>query len=167
MIDERGAILVEVSITYVILALALAALVPTFILSLKANKNTEKIQTAGVLAAGLMEEVTLRKWDETISSSTYTSSPSATLGADAGETAGTKTTYDDIDDFNGYSESPVMDPMGGAVAGLSGYTRSVTVTYVDSDLAASGTTTDRKQVTVCATPSKMAAVCVNTVMANR
>lgn len=165
--NERGFMLVEVSITYVILALAIAALVPTFILALKANKQTEKIQTAGILSGGLMEEVTLHKWDETTSSTTYTSTPSTVLGRETGETAGVKTLFDDIDDFNGYSENGVQDPMGGPVVGLGGYSRAVTVEYVDANLAVVGTTTDRKKITVCTKSTNLRDVCVYTVMANR
>ncbi len=166
--NERGFMLVEVSISYVILMLAVASLVPTFIMALKANKQTEKIQLAAVLSAELLEEITMRRWDENTSTpSTYTAAPSPTLGLDSGETAGSKATFDDVDDFSGYSEAGVRDPMGGVVAGLTAYTRTVTIAYVDASLAAAGGTTDRKRVDVCTRAPGLNDICLNTIMVNR
>ena len=55
------------------------------------------------------------------------------------------------------------------VAGVSSYSRTVTVKYVDPNLVAvsPGTTTDRKQVTVCASGIKMQPICLDTVIGNR
>ena len=48
---------------------------------------------------------------------------SETLGVVTGETVGTKSTYDDVDDFHGWSET-MSSP-------YSGFVRAVSVTYVD------------------------------------
>jgi Tfp pilus assembly protein PilV len=57
----RGYVLIEAAISYVILTLALVALVPSFILGLKANKTSEKVQTAALLSVQLLEEIRMRK----------------------------------------------------------------------------------------------------------
>ena len=166
---SRGSVLVEVTVSYVILAFAIVAIIPAFVLALKANKNTEQIQTATDLSQELMEEIRMRRWDENtpFPRSTYITASSTTLGPEAGETD--KTLFDDIDDFNGWTESAVKDPMNNAVAAFAGFSRSVTVGYVDSSLVAvaSPGTSDYKQVTVCAQNSKIRPVCLSTIFTNR
>ena len=165
---SRGFLLVEVSITYVVLSLALVALVPLFILSIRANKKTEQLAVAGFLSQELLEEIRLRKWDQlTPSPSSRIASGSAVLGIDAGEIASDKTTFNDVDDFNGWSESPPTDPLMRPIPGFNAYTRTVTVAYVDSTLAASAAPTDYKQVTACAAAPAMVPACVSTVLVNR
>jgi len=164
---SRGYVLMEVTVAYVILAFAIVSLVPAFVLAIKANKNTEQIQTATDLAQELLEEIRMRRWDENtpFPRTTYITAPSSTLGPEAGETD--KTLFDDIDDFNGWTESSVKDPLNNAVAAFAGFSRSVTVQYVDSSLAASAGTTDYKKVTVCAQNSKIQPVCLSTIFTNR
>jgi MSHA pilin protein MshD len=49
------------------------------------------------------------------------------LGPDAGQT---RSTFDDVGDFAGWSESPPADRTGTALAGFTGWKRSVAVNYV-------------------------------------
>jgi hypothetical protein len=170
-VKRAGYILVEVSISYLILALAITALVPAFILTLKANKNTEKIVVAANLSRELLEEIRVRRYDENTSviSPLYISTGTA-VGLDAGETAADKTTFDDIDDFDGWVENGAQDPGGNALPDFSAYTRTATVKYVVySTWAVSGSTTDYKMVTACTTTAGLSAAgtCVNTIVANR
>jgi Tfp pilus assembly protein PilV len=164
---SRGFVLVEVTIAYVILIVALVALVPVFIMAIRAGTKMEQLQTATYLSEELLEEVRMRRWDElTAASLAYIPIPSA-LGVDAGETAGIKTTFDDIDDFNGYTEAGVLDPMGNALPDFKSYTRTVTVAYVDANLNVSVPVTDYKKITVCTKTAKTAPSCLNTVLTNR
>ena len=73
--------------------------------------RTQAFAGAALYAQGLMEEIRTKKYDEL--AGTY----SSTLGPESGETypAG----YDDVDDYNGYSDIPA-----------GGFTRTVTVGYV-------------------------------------
>ena len=165
---SRGFILVEASIAYVILAVALTALVPVFIVALRANRQAQNTQVATDLSRELIEEVRMRRWDEaTPLTPIYISTPTASIGVDAGETASDKRTFDDIDDFNGWSEAAVLDPVMRPVAGLGGYSRSVTVGYVTAALAASGTPTDFKQISVCTLHAGHSPVCLSSVRVNR
>jgi MSHA pilin protein MshD len=163
---RRGFVLIEVTIAYVLLAVALTALVPVFIVSVRAGTRTEQLQTATYLAAELLEEVKLRKWDEVSTSpGAHVDAPS-TLGIDTGETATDKTTFDDLDDFNGYSEPAATDPLNRALTDFKDFSRSVTVSYVDSDLNASVATTNYKQITACAKTAKTANSCLTTLVTN-
>jgi hypothetical protein len=55
----------------------------------------------------------------------------ATIGINGGENAGDKTTFDDIDDFHGWSESPPQSSGGVPMIEHTGWTRSVSVHFVD------------------------------------
>lgn len=165
---SRGFILTEVAIAYIVLTLAIAALVPVFIMAVRANKNTEHTQMAVHLAAELLEEVRLRKWDtNSPSPAAYVTVPSSVLGPEGGESATDKRTFDDVDDFNGWAESGVLDPVMRPLAAFSSYSRSVTVSYVTPALAASGVATDYKRIQACAWTPRISPVCLDTVVTNR
>ncbi|MBI3548223.1 MAG: hypothetical protein HY078_04125 [Elusimicrobia bacterium] len=171
MPHSGGFILFEVTVSYVVLALALVALVPAFIMAIKANKNAERLQLATDLSQELLEEIRMRKWDEQTSGTTfeYVAVGSTSLGIDTGETASDKTTFDDIDDFNGWTENGVRNPMNVALAPFSMYMRTVTVVYVEStNFTTSGTPTDYKKVEVCTSTSQMTkSVCLDALFTNR
>jgi MSHA pilin protein MshD len=165
---SRGFILVEVTITYMLLTVALIALLPVFILAIKAGKSTEQLQTATYLSQELLEEVRMRKWDQNSSSTPgHVSNPSTSLGPDAGETD--KTKFNDVDDFNGLSENPPKDPLNNSLTAFSAYTRTASVNYVDSSMVAISTpsTSDYKQVKVCTSTSRLSGICLTTLFTNR
>lgn len=165
---EGGFILVEATLASAIIGFALVALVPTFVLSIKAGKIAEQTKAAAQLSTALLEEIRLRRWDElTPLTPRAISAGSAALGADSGESATDKRTFDDADDFNGWSESLPQDPMAQPLDGFSGYSRSVTVNYVDSAMASSSSPTDYKQVHVCTRAPKGTSQCLDTLLTNR
>lgn len=164
---RRGYILVEASTATLVLALALVALIPVFILAIRSAKNMEQITSATQLSAQLMEEICLRKWDSLTPRPPVYIAGKSTLGPDPGETASDKRTFDDIDDFTGWTESPPRDPMMNPLPLFAAYTRTVTVSYVDSGLAPSAVPTDYKQVTVCTRTKKLKPLCMDTILTNR
>jgi len=166
--DRRGFLLVEVAVAYLILTVALIALLPVFVLAIKAGKSTEQLQTATYLSQELMEEIRMRKWDQNSTSSpSHVTAPSTTLGPDAGETD--KTKFNDIGDFSGLTENPPKDPLNNPLTAFSAYTRTVTVNYVDSNMVVVSTpsTSDYKQVKVCTSTSRMSGICLTTLFTNR
>ena len=164
---SRGFILIEASVTYVVLSLALVALVPIFVLTIRAAKGTERVVTAAQLAVELLEEVRLRRWDESTPRPPARIASPGAVGADAGEAPADKRTFDDIDDFNGWTESPPADPLNQPLAGAAGYARSAAVRYVDAALNPAAGTTDFKEVTVCVTGPQLKPVCLATILTNR
>jgi hypothetical protein len=74
--------------------------------------------TAVSLANEMMEEIKARKFDER-SAKDASSNWSTSLGPDSGESV--KSGFDDVDDFNGYTQS---------FPGYTGYTATVNVGYV-------------------------------------
>jgi hypothetical protein len=83
------------------------------------------------LASDLMEEVLSKSWDENSTAvgpiADGLKTPPASLGPESGEA---RLAFDDIDDYNGYSESPPKAQDGQAVEGFAEFTRSVQVYYV-------------------------------------
>lgn len=164
---NRGFILIEASITGIVLSLALVALVPLFILSMRANAASTKVATAVHLSRELLEEVGLRRWDQATPSPAAHIASGGAIGVDAGENAADKRTFDDIDDFDGWTESPPQDPVMRPWTEFSGFTRTVSVRYVDSSFAATAARTELKQVTVCTSAPSMKPVCLDTIFSNR
>jgi MSHA pilin protein MshD len=74
------------------------------------------------------------------------------FGVEAGETTSSKVNYDDVDDFNGWTESPPQDRDGNAMTELTGWQRSVSVAWVSttnlSSISSSETGVKRITVTV-------------------
>jgi len=139
-------------VAYIVVSLAVISLMTMLVLALRANEASEATLIAAELAAELMEEVKLKKWDAT---NTYlrpgypSYSKSSPLGPEGGEDINDKTTFHDLDDFNGYTESPPKDPVGRPLTAFGRYRRTVTMSYVTSSLAPTGSTTNYKLVTVC------------------
>lgn len=164
---SRGFILIEASVAYVVLALALAALVPVYLLCVAANKRTEFIAVSTQLSSELLEEVRLRKWDKNTPNPPAAIPGPGALGLDAGENAADKRSFDDVDDFNGWSEAPPRDPLNAVLPRFAGYSRAVAVSYVDAALNPVAGPTDFKQVRVCTTAPGMKPLCLDTMLANR
>jgi MSHA pilin protein MshD len=166
-VSRSGFVLVEVTIAYVLLVLALVALVPVFIVAIRAGSKTEQLQTATYLSQELLEEVRLRRWDErTPSTGAHVSAPSV-LGLDGTESASDKRTFDDVDDFNGWTEAYPLDPVMRVLPDFKSYRRSVSVSYVDSNLAVSASPTEYKRITVCTRTANISPACLSTVVTNR
>jgi hypothetical protein len=87
-----------------------------------ARYKTADSAVGSFLANGLMGEIMTLAYEE----------PNGVplFGLDAGELPTSRSNYDDVDDFNGWTESPPADRNGVALPGLSGWQRSVRVEWV-------------------------------------
>jgi len=108
----------------VILAIIILSVAVTVDLTLLAqvshdSARSEIIVRATGLGQGLMEQVLSKRYDERLEK---VGGNWSTLGPDTGEIPGDVSTFDDVDDFNGFSETLTGD--------LAGFTRSVVVQYV-------------------------------------
>jgi MSHA pilin protein MshD len=115
-IKKKGFTAIEIVIATAILCVGLIPVVASF-LKVSAGVSDRVVERTALLQAqGLLDEIRLLNWDETTTDPTVLSSYSA-IGLDAGESL-PSTGIDDVDDYNGYTDTP-----------LPGYTRSVTVEY--------------------------------------
>jgi MSHA pilin protein MshD len=147
---EKGMTLLEVILMILVLSVGLTGVLVYFVQGVRNSSNSQIATVANVLAQDLMEEIRSKCWDET----STTLAPcggavtASTIGADGGEA---RASYDDVDDFNGLSNTPPRDSQGNAMpAAFNDYTRSSSVCYVaSSDLnTCAGGTSNYKKITV-------------------
>lgn len=127
--SSNGFTLAEVLVAAVVLVVALVPLIMVLGEGAKRTKDPQKITVAGMLAQDLMEEIIAKRFDENPSAPV---SP-ANLRPEAGETrSGTppNLNYDDVDDYNNYSEAPPREVTGTVMNEYLGFTRTVAVDYV-------------------------------------
>lgn len=112
---ERGATLVELVITIVIISVAIAGVVGAFALISGRSANPLNETRAVALAQLYMDEIITQKYDDqTPPGGVPRYTGSCSIGPEGGETRGT---FDDVDDYDGLNDSPPAS----AVSGVSGY----------------------------------------------
>lgn len=133
---QRGLSLIELVIFMVVLSAALAGVLRVFIQATSASADPMLRRQALAIAESLMEEVQLMPLTfcdpddanvETAPSSAACATSAEAVGPEAGETRFTTPQFDNVNDYNGYAMSGVVDITQTAVAGLAGYSASVTV----------------------------------------
>jgi type II secretory pathway pseudopilin PulG len=116
--------MVEVAVSAAIAGLLLVAALRTVANSVAAQSQAAMQSAADFLAEDLLAEVLLKAYKDPTSS--------AGLGVDAGESPSAKTTFDDVDDFAGWIESPPQHRDGSPMTGLEGWERRVSVEWVSA-----------------------------------
>jgi Tfp pilus assembly protein PilV len=61
----------------------------------------------------------------------YAEASTPLFGPEAAENTGNRSLFDDVDDYNGWTESPLKTRENATIANTSGWTRSITVAWVD------------------------------------
>jgi MSHA pilin protein MshD len=118
----RGFTLIESLISVLIVSGLLVASLGTF----GAIARARQMQTDRTLAYGLADQLL----GEIMQCYFKEPGGGTTLGPEAGET---RATYDDVDDYNGLSNTPPQLRDGTALTEFAGWTRSVSVTCVRPD----------------------------------
>ena len=140
--DRRAFSLVEVLIATIIMGLLLVTAMRTVGSSIRAEIANADGCIGLSLAQGLMSEVMAAKYAE----------PGETpaFGPEASETGGTRSGFDDVDDYHLWNASPPRNRDGTEIPHRAGWQRSVIVEYVDAhDLTtAVGTDQGVKRITV-------------------
>lgn len=126
--NDKGFTLIELVMIIVLLGIIMPGVMLYFIQGVKGSAAAQRRTTAIFLAEGLMEEIKSKSWDEvTTIDSDCSNASSSPLGPDGGES---RATYDDIDDFNGISNTPPKDSQDGDMNNYAGFTQQATVSYV-------------------------------------
>lgn len=108
---ERGATLIELTISIVVIAIAASAVLGLLSRTVGRSADAMVMSQATAIAEAYLEEISLKPYAD----------PD---GAD-GETA--RTAFDDVDDYNGLVDNGARDQFGNALASLTQYRVAVTV----------------------------------------
>jgi hypothetical protein len=124
--DFRSAFtLVEATMSVLIVSILLVAAISAGDVAAMTQYRTGDRAVGRLLADGLMTDILSLAYQDP----TY---PTLVCGPEANESRTNKTTYDDVDDYNGWTESPPQDRNGNVVPGFTNWTRSVTVQWCPS-----------------------------------
>jgi MSHA pilin protein MshD len=118
---RSGFSMVECLICIVIVGVMLTAALRTVGASNSAQLTMSNRAVGSMLAQSLMDEIMLELFENPTSPS---------FGPEAGET--TRASFNDVDDYNNYTESPPKNFDGTAMSNLSGWTRSVSVAWASA-----------------------------------
>lgn len=143
--------LLECIAAVVVASVAAAGFVSFYLSAVRGHMEREGTTIALFLGQGLMEEIKSRRFDEN-----YVPPFSERLGTDASEDASDKASFDDVDDFDGWTET----------AGFRGYTLSARVDYVEEENLeeVSPTATGYKRVSVKISAGREALVVLRSVV---
>jgi hypothetical protein len=132
----------EVVISTFLVGMLLVTALSTVAASIRAGISTADNTTAHWLAQGLLAEILTAAYSE----------PDAApgFGPEVSETGGTRSAFDDVDDYHAWDASPPENRDGTPIPGRIGWRRRVTVEYVNPDNLPVPVGTDRgiKQITV-------------------
>jgi MSHA pilin protein MshD len=141
--SRRSALtLIEAMLSIVIVATVIVMAMNTF----GSLANSRQISANRFIANGLARQL----MGEILQCYYADPNGGTTLGPDSGET--TRSLYDDVDDYNGWSESPPQSHDGNVLPGFTGWKRQVAVAYIDpSTMATTAQDLGVKRVTVTVT----------------
>ena len=139
-----GFTLVDSVVAVVIVSLMVVAGLRAAAASQVAQYKSAERAIGRMLADGLLAEIMQLSYEDP--------SLPPVFGRESNETATSRGNYDDVDDYNGWSQSPPQDKDGVAMPGLDGWSRSVVVEWVNASdptsVAAAETGTKRITVAV-------------------
>jgi len=160
---QKGFTLVEMVVTIVILAIALAGVAAMVSLGSSNSADTMLETRAIALGQSYLDEIMGRRFDERSAASglspCYLLPPGggrrctaiASLGPDGGE--GSRDLFDDVDDYDGLAEGdgeadPLQDAEGLERSGYENFNVTVSVRYAGNDPVLGLNATDAKLITV-------------------
>jgi type II secretory pathway pseudopilin PulG len=137
--------IVEAVISLVVASVMIVSAISAISVFGKANTLQKDQYRASLLARRLMAEIERSLYVDPANS--------GTLGPEAGESTGSRSAFNDVDDYTGWSESPPQNKDGTVIPGYTGWTRAVTVVWVDPNNPASVQNSDMgvKRITVTVT----------------
>ena len=144
---RAGFSLLEASISVMLVGLLMVVALQSFGSSKRREGDTVDRLLGQQLASALVNEILLHAYQD----------PGAAplFGPEAGESGGTRALFDDVDDYSGWNSSPPAERSGSTIPGLTGWTRTVSVTWADPVTLGATTAikTGLKKITVATTKS--------------
>lgn len=129
---RAGYTLVEVSMSTLLIGVVLIGAMNTAGYATRGQIDNKERAQAKLLANAMLAEILELPYQE----------PTVTpvFGPESGEV---RATYDDVDDYKQFTDSPPVNKQGVAMAGGTGLTRSVTVAYAEPNNLMATSTTDK------------------------
>lgn len=156
--NRRGFSLIEVAISSLLVGSILVAAMSTTGAVLRFRSSTSDVARAALLAADLLAEIHDQPYAD----------PNQTpvLGRETGET--TRLQLDDADDYSGWTESPPATRDGVAIAGFTGWQRTVAVVFVQRFAPTQTTSADQglKRITITISKNSVALRTIDSLKAN-
>jgi prepilin-type N-terminal cleavage/methylation domain-containing protein len=139
---HRGFTFAEIAISILLIGILTVAALNTVGASLRRQTFTANQVRGKQLASDLMQEILQQAYQDPLVTPVF--------GPEPGETTGTRSKFNDVDDYLGWKESPPADKSGVAYVGFTGWTRSVNVQWADPVTLAStaASNTGLKLITV-------------------
>ncbi|HEY1686780.1 MAG TPA: hypothetical protein VGG19_18610 [Tepidisphaeraceae bacterium] len=146
LVPRPGFAIVEAVLATVIMSVAVAAALATACSTATYQLHAAQRARAGALVDDLVSEIMYQAYQDPVYATTV-------LGPDTGESNGTRSLFNDCDDYNGWSESPLHNKDGTVIANTSSWTRSVVVNWVTmtNPTVTSTTETGVKQIVITVT----------------
>lgn len=142
---RHGLTIVEVMVSSLLVGLILVASLNTLGSVLITRRNAVSLQIGPCLASEMMSEIMQKAYADP-------ENPNSSIGLDASETAGLRRTFDDVDDYNGWTQTSPLREDGTALDYAAGWKREVSVEHVVSDtLESSSNSTGLKRIFVAVT----------------
>lgn len=120
--SARAFTLVEAVVSTIVVGTMFAAAVAAVGAAARDRRVQAEMRTGPALAQMLMSEILSRRFQDP--------DGSTTIGRDAGEDS-SRTTWDDVDDYNGLDQSPPADRSGVDLPGGKGWRWTAAVSYID------------------------------------
>lgn len=117
-----GFTIVEATMAVLVVSVLLVAAISAGDVAVSTQYRTGDRAVGRMLADGLMTDILSLAYQDP----QYTT---VILGPDVGETSTSKTNYNDVDDYNGWSETPPQDRNGVTIPGFTNWKRTVTVQW--------------------------------------
>jgi Tfp pilus assembly protein PilV len=155
-----GISLIEVTISVIIVGtLILASLLSSGAAS-RSSRSARERATALALGRSLMSEILMQSYIEP--------TQTASFGLETGESGTNRTGYDDVDDYHGLNETTVSTRSGTALTNMSGWTRTVTVEWLDSSNFANTSASDQnvKRITIAVKKSSTTILTLKAIKTN-
>ena len=142
---RTGISLIEVVVSTVIVALVISTSMQTVATTVSIRTRTTELQLGPSLARGLLCELLQKPYADP-------NELTSTIGLDTAESSGNRWSFDDVDDYHGWSSASPVYADGSAMPIGAGWLREVTVVFTDpSNLSDTGTDMGLKRINVSVT----------------
>jgi MSHA pilin protein MshD len=135
--QQKGVTLVELVISIVVLSIAMIALMNAFSVSMSSSADPLWRNKTMKLAQLYLDEILSKAYDHStpLGGIPFVTTPACTgLGPDAGETS--RADFNDVDDYDGLTESPPVSLDGTLDSSYASYSVSIAVACAGTDVSA-------------------------------